>query len=470
MSFKTLIHIAILIPGMLVSCRQTGAPGKFFKPNIVFVFADQWRAQDLGYMGNNQVKTPHIDRLAGESVNFTMAVSSCPVCSPTRASIMTGQYPLTHGIIYNDKPLHAEALSIAEVFKQNGYATGYIGKWHLNGHPRGGDQMEYRKKPVSAEKRQGFDFWKVLECTHDYNHSLYYDEHNNPHYWEGYDAFEQTDSAIAYIKSNKDHPFLLMLSWGPPHAPYQTAPDSFRILYDSADIRLRINVPDDHAGIAKKQIAGYYAHCTALDYCIDRLQETIRKEGLEDNTVFVFTSDHGDMLHSHGLEKKQKPWDESIRIPFLLKYPGLLKPSEIAIPFGTPDIMPTLLGLSRIDVPETVEGNDFSGYLLGKGEPEIEAALIMCPVPFHQWSRERGGKEYRGIRTRRYTYVKDLQGPWLLYDNQEDPYQINNLVSDPEYSQLMEKLDTLLQVLLQKSNDEFLPADEYMKRWNYDYD
>ena len=462
------VFTAIFIAAICSGCKIKTDPAP--KPNVIFVFADQWRAQALGYMGNSQVKTPWIDQLARESVNFTLAISNCPVCSPTRASIMTGQYSLNHGIFYNDKHLPAEAVTMAEVFKQNGYATGYIGKWHLNGHPRGENLMEHREKPVPKENRQGFDYWKVLECTHDYNHSLYYDEDNTPHYWEGYDAIAQTDSALAFIKNNKDHPFLLMLSWGPPHAPYLTAPDSFRVMYDSADIRLRDNVPEENAGRARKQIAGYYAHCTALDHCIAELQESIRKSGLEKNTIFVFTSDHGDMLHSHGKQKKQKPWDESIRVPLLIKYPLLLKPSENSIPFSSPDFMPTLLGLSGIAIPESVEGNDFSGFLLGREQPDIDAALIMCPVPFHQWKRERGGKEYRGFRTRRYTYVRDLEGPWLLYDNQEDPYQLNNLVGDPAFADIQKGLEEKLSRLLQETGDEFLHADEYMKRWNYDYD
>ena len=131
------------------------------------------------------------------------------MCSPTRASILTGQYPLTHGVFHNDKPLRNEVETIAEVYKEHGYITGYIGKWHLNGHPEGENTWEHRKLPVPKNRRQGFDYWKVLECTHDYNSSFYYDENNKKHFWEGYDAEVQTDSAITFIHRNKNNPFLL---------------------------------------------------------------------------------------------------------------------------------------------------------------------------------------------------------------------------------------------------------------------
>ncbi|HBE43197.1 MAG TPA: sulfatase, partial [Bacteroidales bacterium] len=148
----------------------------------------------------------------------------------------------------------------------------------------------------------------------------------------------------------------------------------------------------------------------------------------------------------------------------------LRKSREVVIPFGTVDVMPTLLGLAGLPVPGSVEGTDFSSYLLGKGDPGMKSALIMCPVPFHQWSFENGGREYRGVRTKRYTYAKDLDGPWLLFDNKQDPYQLNNQINKPEYSEIQKELEEELNRLLRKTGDEFREADYYMQKWNYDYD
>ena len=449
-------------------------PEKVQQPNVIFVFADQWRAQDLGYAGNNIVKTPTIDKLAEESVVFTNAISGCPVCCPYRASLLTGQYPLTHGIFYNDKPLNPEATTIAKIYKKAGYETGYIGKWHLNGHEPGEETFEARLKFIPKERRQGFDFWQVLECTHDYNNSFYYEDSPEQLKWDGYDAIAQTKSAIDYIreKSKNENPFLLMLSWGPPHAPYQTAPEKYRAMFSPEDIDIRPNVPDELREKARSDIAGYYAHMAALDDCMKDLLAAIDDSEIKENTIFVFTSDHGDMLYSHGNVKKQQPWDESLMVPFLMRYPQKFGEEKkvIEAPINTPDILPTLLGLSGIEIPGTVEGNDYSKVISGEEKPTSESVLIQCPVPFHQWNYSSGGKEYRGVRTNRFTYVRDLNGPWLLYDNVLDPYQMNNLLGLDEYKFIESDLNEQLQVWLKKTNDKFLPGDEYMKMWNYNWD
>ncbi|MBT3382776.1 MAG: sulfatase [Prolixibacteraceae bacterium] len=466
-SLKLLLVFALFL---FFSCSIKDPP----KPNIIFVFADQWRAQDIGYNGNKIVKTPTINKLSEESVVFTNAVSGCPVCCPYRASLLTGQYPLTHGVFYNDKALNPGANSIAKIYKQAGYETGYIGKWHLNGHDPGEETFEARLKFIPKERRQGFDFWQVLECTHDYNNSYYYEDSPERLKWEEYDAIAQTKSAIGYIneKSKGENPFLLMLSWGPPHAPYQTAPEKYRQMFSPEDIEIRPNVPDELRETARKEIAGYYAHIAALDDCMKELLLAVEKSGIAENTIFVFTSDHGDMLRSHGMVKKQKPWDESLIVPFLLRYPEKLGKAQklIEMPVNTPDILPTLLGFSEIEIPETVEGTDFSKVILGERGDENEAVLIQCPVPFHQWNYEKGGREYRGVRTKRFTYVRDLTGPWLLYDNILDPFQMNNLLGADEYIFIQSDLESQLKELLQKTNDNFLSGDEYMKMWNHDWD
>lgn len=444
------------------------------KPNVIFVFADQWRTQEMGYSGNRVIQTPTLDKLASESVVFTNAVSGCPVCCPYRASLLTGQYPLTHGVFYNDKPLNPEANSIAKIYKKAGYETAYIGKWHLNGHEPGEKTFDARQKFIPKERRQGFDFWQVLECTHDYNNSFYYKDLPEKLKWEGYDAIPQTQSAIGYIKekSTTGNPFLLMLSWGPPHAPYQTAPEKYRQMYSPGDVEIRPNVPEKFRVKAREDIAGYYAHISALDDCMKELLSAVNESGLTENTIIVFTSDHGDMLYSHGNVKKQQPWDESIKVPFLLRYPGKLGKTQkqIEMPINTPDILPTLLGLSGLEVPKTIEGTDYSKVITGEQNPESEAVLIQCPVPFHQWNYSKGGREYRGVRSKRYTYVRDLNGPWLLYDNLVDPYQMNNLLGLDEYIFIQSDLENQLRKLLEKTNDKFLSGAEYMKMWNYSWD
>lgn len=441
-------------------------------PNIIIVLADQWRAQEMGYEGQNQILTPNLDRFANQSLIFENAVATLPVCAPWRASFLTGQYPLTHGIFYNDKPLPNEALTLAEILKSEGYQTGYIGKWHLNGHQRGEEPFSGRDKPVLLERRQGWEYWKVREVTHNYNNSYYFDEKDEKQIWPGYDVFPQTDSAISFITKNKKNPFVLMLSYGPPHDPYFSAPEEFQKLYDPSQLQLRPNVPEEFQDSARKVLAGYYAHATAIDHAFGKLIRSLDSLGIEDQTLVLFTSEHGDMLMSKGVLKKQRPWDESIKVPMLMRYPEKLGKSSLRIknPIGTPDLLPTLLGLGGVKIPDTVEGIDFSKDIISGKDISSEAALIMLPVPFHEWRFSNGGREYRGIRTQRYTYAKDLNGPWLLYDNQSDPYQMNNLVGKAGFESLQYQMEKLLQKKLAERKDEFLPADDYMSQWNYLYD
>jgi arylsulfatase A-like enzyme len=434
------------------------------KPNVILVFGDQWRAQACGYAGDNNVKTPHLDALAGESLNFKNAVSGCPVCCPARASLLTGQVPLKHGVFVNDVSLGDGATSIGQAFAQGGYDTAYIGKWHVDG--RG------RSNYIPPERRQGFDYWKVLECTHNYNESFYYaGDSDEKLQWEGYDAIEQTRDAEQYLREREsEDPFLMVLSWGPPHDPYQTAPEKYKALYKQEELELRPNVPAEFAETAREWLAGYYAHCTALDDCVGSLLQTMEEQGLSEDTIFLFFSDHGDMVGSHAMNNKQKPWDESIRVPFLLRYPARFGASgrELDAFIDTPDIMPTLLGLCGLDVPATVQGCDFSGYMQGGEDPSGGAALLQCPHPFGQWWPGVGGRSYRGLRTERYTYVRALEGPWLLYDNEVDPYQLNNLLGVAEYEEVRLELEEELGRRLAALGDEFLPGPVYLQRWGYE--
>jgi arylsulfatase A-like enzyme len=263
-----------------------------------------------------------------------------------------------------------------------------------------------------------------------------------------------------------------MLSYGPPHDPYFSAPEEFQKLYDPSQLKLRPNVPEEFQDSARRVLAGYYAHASAIDHAFGKLIRSLDSLGISDHTLVLFTSEHGDMLLSKGVLKKQRPWDESIKVPMLIRYPKKFGKGSRRIhnPIGTPDLLPTLLGISGISIPKELEGKDFSKDLISGSDISNDAALIMLPVPFHEWQFLNGGREYRGIRTSRYTYVKDLLGPWLLYDNKSDPYQLNNLAGKKEFENLKANLENLLLEKLSDRNDRFLPADSYMTQWNYLYD
>ncbi len=463
-SRRRFLHAASSLAAAPALLAQRNRP-----PNVLFLLADEWRAQSIGYSGDANVRTPVLDRLESESVNFENAVSGCSVCCPYRASLLTGQYPLTHGVFINDVELRPKGPTLGEVFRRAGYRTGFIGKWHVYGSPDGnyGRRLAY----IPPEKRFGFDYWKACECTHDYNHSLYYDDDDRtPRYWPGYDAIAQTEDACRFIEERRSGsgPFLLVLSLGPPHFPYATAPERYRAMYAGRELQLRRNVPEGQRAQAAETLRGYYAHMTALDDCFGRLLLTLDRAGVAGNTIVVFTSDHGDMMLSQGLTTKLYPWDESIRVPFLLRYPQALgrKGLRIQTPLNSPDIMPTLVALCGLRIPDSVEGSDLSGLIVGASRaPGEAAAFLNLPVPITE-ARRYGFAEYRGLRTERFTYVRSIHGPWLLYDNARDPFQMHNLCGRTEARELQTRMDRALDAVLRLRRDEFLPAAEYVKRAN----
>jgi arylsulfatase A-like enzyme len=199
-----------------------------------------------------------------------------------------------------------------------------------------------------------------------------------------------------------------------------------------------------------------------------------------ENTILAFSSDHGDMHGSQGVYKKQWPWDECIKVPFLLSYPKVIEPGTVfRFPINAVDVMPTLLGLAGADIPETVEGVDLSPFIRGEKDDPPESVMFMNPCSFEigdargedQYPTFRGKQlQYRGVRTNRYTYVRTIEGPWLLYDNRADPYQMDNLIDKPELKAVQDRLEAMLKAHMQKIDDEILPNEAYYRKFNLDVD
>ena len=435
------------------------------QPNLIVVLADQLRACSVGYSGEEPVLTPHLDRLAQESAVFSTAVSPTPVCTPYRGSLITGRTALSLGLVLNDIPLATTETSIAQVLQSAGYDTAYIGKWHLNGPDR-------RASVPPGPARQGFEYWAAANFDHNYDRSIYFaGDSPEPRTWPGYDAEAQTTLAIDYLRRREiGKPFCLFLSWGPPHHPYRTVPRKYLDLYDPDAIRARPNCPQ----VPRQDLWGYYAQTSFLDDQIGRLVATIDELALRDETILVFTSDHGDMHGSHGVYKKQWPWDESIKVPFVLRFPRRVKAGvRFDFPISVIDVMPTLLGLMDVSVPGTVEGVDLSRWMTTTRNAPPGAVLLMNPCPFSigdprgedQVPAYKGMRmEYRGVRTDRHTYVRTIDKPWLLYDNHDDPYQLRNLIENPGSRPLADALEEQMRILLDRIGDRFLPKEQYYQQ------
>ena len=436
------------------------------KPNVVYILTDQWRAKATGYNGDPNAITPNIDNLAAESLDFTNAIGTSPVCTPARAALLTGRFPTSTGMFMNDIPLSPDEQSIGKAFKAGGYETAYIGKWHVDGHGR----ASY----IPPERRQGFDYWKVLECTHDYQDSEYYDGNDETiKKWSGYDAFAQTEDACEYIRQHTDNPFFLTLSLGPPHFPHHNAPEEFQARFSPKDVQFSPNAvfddPETEA-FTRKEAAGYYAHIAALDGCIGSVVETLKASGIEENTILIFASDHGEMMGSHGRNPyiKQIFWDESCHVPYLLRYPPLTSGQQgrqVATPLGTVDIMPTLLGLCGLDIPDPVEGRDLSACVRDSIELDDHVALYMSVSPFS--GKNHLDPAYRAIRTHRHTYVRTSEDTCYLFDDVDDPYQLRNLAGEPENAEIETGLAQKLKQKLEQIDDPFEKKEYYLDKWGY---
>ena len=439
--FITSTSAAIAASGLLADSQTSTRP-----PNIIFIYPDQMRGQAMGCMGNPDVKTPNIDRLASEGVLFRNTVANTPVCCAARACMLTGKYASANGMVANDLRLRESELSLAEVLSDAGYETGFIGKWHLDG----GMRLPGYIPP--GPRRQGFKYWAANQCSHNHFNNQYFRDSDEAIPIEGFEPKTWTDLAIEFVKSNQANPFFLMLTMGPPHNPYG-APPEYEAMYDPDMISVRPNWQKGTRGGSKQDISKYYAAITAIDDQMGRLLEQLDQLGLSDNTIVLFTSDHGDMLGSQGLRLKRKPYEESAIVPGIIRFPKSIRARvEGKAPFTHVDMAPTLLGLCGLEVPASMQGSNLSGFLKESTNQYPDSAFMQIFGPYADGSVEDG---WRGVRTERYLYARYQKKPWLLFDLKNDPYQMKNRIDDPAYSFIQQNLDIRLQAWMQATGDSW---------------
>lgn len=463
--------------------------------NLLFVFADQWRRQAVGFAKQDEIFTPHMDGFAASAVWCDNAVSSFPLCSPHRASLFSGRRLQSHGVFTNCKTGLSMRLSdsercIAQPLREAGYQTGYIGKWHLD-EP----EVNHSQAPLSGAKnwdaytpegaaRHGFEFW------HSYGAN---DEHLTPHYWENgekqipvnkWSPEHETDIALQFIENrSKEKPFCLFVSWNPPHSPYELVPEKHLKRYEAREIQLRKNIsldqihhhtgePANYSEQELKQVTRqYYAAVSGLDEQFGRLLASLKAQGLAEDTIVVLSADHGDMLGSHGLLAKHVWYEESIGIPFIIGGAGL-KASRCGTVFGSADIAPTLLELLDTAVPREMQGESVAKDLInGNTDKERYTIIEACPgrdvflKEFSQACKNPMHYGWRGLRTFTHTYVVNagyspcdatpLQR--ILYDNLADPYQQSPIhMKKAAENKTAQKLEEVLKQELLKENDGFL--------------
>jgi len=439
------------------------------RPNVLFVLADQLRAGALPAYGERQIETPHLDRLAAEGVTLTNAISTCPVCTPYRSMLLAGRHPQTTGHVINFLRTRHDEISIADAFAHAGYRTGWIGKWHL--HTGSFPQVEGPDYVPRGRDRLGFEYWR------GYNfHCQYFGgwvnvgEWRNER-WEGYETDALNRYAFEFLDDPHARPFCLFVS---PHQPHFTGVSDFapRQYYARLPERLSLpaNVPRPDPGPDEpawaspvKMYRHYLAMTLALDDMVGELLAWLDRTGLAESTLFVFTSDHGTQGGSHGIRPwhKKMPYEESVRVPLILRLPGVLDGGARRDALTSPvDIFPTLCSLCGVAIPPTVEGRDLSDAWLGReGAHQRDAALMMNFGADYDYLED--GDEWRGLRTKRHTYVRWLDGREELYDLQQDPLQMRNLAGGPAHSQTRARLEGRMRELMAELSDELLPARAY---------
>ena len=454
------------------------------KTNLIYIFADQLRYRSLGYTGDNNAITPNIDALCQESVNLCQAVSGHPVCAPYRASLLTGKYTTSTGMVINEIRMSPNHKSFAHVLNENGYETAYIGKWHMYAAELGNHYESKNSFIPKGADRLGFDdYFNAYNFHHEYYGEAAYYHLNTPEkiYCNKYEPDEQTDIAIAQLRrmSGKDKPFAMFLSYGTPHDPWipDNVPEEYLEKFKDREFKLPINyLPDNDpyadnwARLSEQErseltewMRVYYAMTANLDDNIGRLLKELKALGLDQNSIIVFTSDHGELFGAHGRRAKNIFYEEAVRVPFLIKWKGHLEENTRRdFVFNTVDIMPTLLSMLELPIPAEVEGGDYSACIEGNQSCD-QGALMMCTGPTAVYG---DGHEWRAYRTKEFTYaIYKKDGQELLFHNAEDPFQMNNLAQNPAFRQKREELKKLMWEKMNKIGDTFEYNSYYKKNW-----
>ncbi len=440
--------------------------------NVIIIVADQMRRASMNFWKDDKYRaalngtsdyviTPNLDLLADKGVVFTQAIANYPLCSPFRGMLLSGLYPNNNGVTNNtrtDRPnigLRTDITTLTEAFLNAGYNTALVGKghWHNNlplldengsyvgkttspgGHFFKGTRYDTYIPPGPA--RHGIEYWyQSLGHNHD-NPVVYTNDEaisgkkdGQAFYPKRYSAVDQADVIIDYIKNtrqqrDKNKAFSLLWTTDPPHSPYKELEDTdeqiFNQYYKNVKIETLLNRPNADLSKAAQFARYHFSMVTLIDREIGRVISTLKQQGLFENTLIVFTSDHGEMMGSHSMMAKNVIYEESLGIPLIMHLPGKIKHHINDTLMSVPDLMPTILGLVGLDeyIPLTLDGTDFSKQLLGV-------------LPFDQANRISslyyGKNSEMGLRTHKYSFAIDAQGNLIaLFNNKVDPYQLHQL-------------------------------------------
>lgn len=417
-------------------------------PNVIVFFTDQQRWDSTGAHGNPLDLTPNFDRVAREGTHVSRSFTCQPVCGPARSVLQTGMYATRTGCYRNGIALPQNVRTLAHHFRDGGYTTGYIGKWHLADADRG---------PVPEEQRGGYEYWlasNALEFTSDAYDTVMYDGENRPVNLPGYRVDALTDAAIRYIDCPRSQPYFLFVSYIEPHHQNHRddypAPTGYEERY-----RGRWTPPDLQAlgGSAWRHLAGYWGMIRRLDEALGRLIDALKSLGQLDNTILLFTSDHGNHFRTRNAEYKRSVHESSLRVPTVLSGPGFDGGGQLSQLISLIDLPPTLLDAAGLPVPEEMQGYSFLPLVQGQTRDwpddmffQVSESCVARGVRTQRWkygvlANDRDGN--RDSAADRYTET------WL-YDLLADPEELHNVVDLESHAEVREVLrERLLQRMAQ---------------------
>lgn len=409
------------------------------RPNVIVFFTDQQRHDSTGVHGNPMGLTPNFDRIAASGTHLYNSFACQPLCGPARAALQTGRYATQTGVFRNEIPLSDKHPTLAQVFSNAGYRTGYIGKWHLAA-----------QEPVPSELRGGYQDWlgvNHLEFSSDAYDTVLYDENGKDVKLPGYRVDAMTDAAIRYVDSHQNEPFLLFVSFLEPHHQNHTddypAPDGYR-----ERMLAHQWTPPDLArlgGTSAWHLSGYYGMIKRLDEAFGRLMDALKSLDMLDDTIVLFTSDHSCHFKTRNSEYKRSCHESAIRVPSLLTGPGFKGGGQVKALFSTPDIAPTLIDAAGLEAPESMTGQSVLPIVK---DPEADWRKEV----FIQISETETG---RAVRTDRWKYgvtsEYDHGSPAspsyreaYLYDLDADPYEMVNLAGMADFREIANDLKSRL--------------------------
>jgi arylsulfatase A-like enzyme len=436
-------------------------------PNLLVIYTDEHHFNTLGCYGGKIVETPHIDSIAASGARCTSFYAATPVCSPSRASLISGKYPQNTGVVQNNMVLDDDIVSFGEVLRREGYATGWAGKWHLAGD--GKPQWEPPKRFGFQDNRFMFNrgHWKKLSDEKEGPSVDSLNAKGKPDYGlvgadeRSYTTDWLVTKTIQFIEKNQDQPFCYVVSLPDPHGPNRVrAP--YNTMYVGTEIPIPESLRKPASGIPswappnprinprwlRANMPQYYGMVKCIDDNIGRLLATLRQRDLLDNTMILFTSDHGDLCGEHGRSEKEVPYEGSARVPFLLSYPGVV-PGNLQIDeaMSTVDVMPTLMGLLGVDVPSDVDGRDASALFRGQKAKDWEDIAFIRSTKENPW--------IAAITDDLKLVLSVKDDPWL-FDMAEDPGELTNRIELPAYRESIRDLAGALKAYQKEIGDSYL--------------